>query len=145
MRKAVVIAHNGNPDYSFYVPIVNWLWRKLGWEVIITDISREIEFKELKEYRTETISQCVRLYAANYYPFYDYILVSDADMIPLSNYWNPDFKDITSYGRDLTDYHFPMAYIGMNVDNWCKVMELTGRTDLDMKRDLLAHPKSLSD
>lgn len=168
MKKAVVIATDENPDYLFYIPIINKYWQVLGWDVIyrtklcLTPLHKfvydsllyEVDLKLDNErspllfnnlYKTVTIYQSIRLYAANYFSNYDYLMVSDADMLPLISYWNPDYDNITSYGRDLTDYHYPMCYIGMNVGNWRKVMELTGNTMLDMKRDLDVYPKAKSD
>jgi len=51
-------------------------------------------------------------------------MTSDADMIPLSDYWNPDAEKITCYGRDLTDYHYPMCFVVMTVKKWREIMSL---------------------
>lgn len=158
MRKAVIISSNESDDYLFYVPIVIWLWDKLGWDVVckmpkasterinfvinqpdikLRDESRGFtqSYTELVGVESATQYQCLRLYAANYCD-YDYLLLSDADMIPLSNYWHPNYNAITSYGRDLTDFHFPICYIGMPVEKWKEVMMLTGNTKEDLQRDL---------
>jgi len=48
-------------------------------------------------------------------------------MIPLSDYWKIEgIEDwVTTWGRDLTDYHFPICYIGMKVKRWRDLMSLT--------------------
>jgi hypothetical protein len=72
-------------------------------------------------------------------------MTSDADMIPLSDYWHPDRDKITTYGHDLTRYkHVPMCYIAMNVASWRKVMNLTDNYYDDLDRDL-QNSSALSD
>ncbi|HUM52980.1 MAG TPA: hypothetical protein PK431_14245 [Chitinophagales bacterium] len=162
MRKAVVISCNNNPDYLFYAPIVTWAWNKIGWGTIIylcsvdkknsSFISNKlIEAKvtaiipcDIEKYSTETVSQCIRLYAANNFEWYGYksskseflLMTSDVDMLPLSDYWKPNEKSITAYGRDLSDEHYPMCYLSMNIELWEDVMTLTGSVKSDLERDL---------
>ena len=58
MKKYVIISSNSNPDYEWYLPLVKWAWNKLGWEVVcLRPFKSDI-------YREETITQCIRLYAA---------------------------------------------------------------------------------
>lgn len=131
MNKYIVISSNQNPDYEFYVPIAKWAWKQFGWETIC------LRPFALNGFREETITQCIRLYAANYLKGNPLLMTSDADMIPLSDYWNPDPARITTYGHDLTGYvHYPMCYISMTADRWRDVMNLTGDMYADMKRDL---------
>jgi hypothetical protein len=55
----------------------------------------------------------------------DIIMTSDADMLPLSDYWQPNAADITVYGHDLTGHQqVPMCYVAMTKANWLKVMNL---------------------
>lgn len=64
-------------------------------------------------------------------------MTSDADIVPLSDYWNPDPGKITAYGHDLTGYvHYPMCYIAARASSWRRLMSLTGDMYNDMKRDL---------
>lgn len=134
MTKYVIISSNGHPDYEWYIPIVRWAWKKLGWETIVM---RPIE---IKPYREVTITQCIRLYAACDKLIFnddDLIMTSDADMIPLSNYWNPDPEKITTYGHDLTGFkHVPICYIAMSAARWRKVMNLEGSIEFCLNRDL---------
>lgn len=139
MKRYVIISSNNNPDYDFYVPIVKWSWHQLGWGVI------NLQPFELKPYSEVTITQCMRLYAAMLKELPngqviekdDILMTSDADMIPLSDYWNPKYYDITCYGRDLTDYHYPMCYIAMSKRNWGKVMNINSKDIRElMRRDL---------
>lgn len=131
MNRYVVISSNNHPDYEFYVPIAKWAWKQFGWETIC------LHPFILNGYREETITQVIRLYAANYLKGDTMMMTSDADMIPLSDYWNPNPDSITCYGHDLTGYvHQPMCYIAMMASNWRRVMNLTGDMYQDMKRDL---------
>jgi len=129
----VVISTNDKPAYSWYVPIVQWAWKQFGWETIC------LRPFILNGYREETITQCVRLYAANMFngdPS-TILMTSDADMIPMSDYWNPNENKITVYGHDLTGYqHTPICYIAMSANKWRDVMHLTGEMYADMKIDL---------
>lgn len=132
MNRYVVISSNTHPDYEFYVPIVRWAWKQFGWDTIC------LRPFTLSGYREETITQCMRLYAADYSNGADRILMtSDADMVPLSDYWDPHPENITCYGHDLTGYkHQPMCYIAMTASKWREVMGLTGDIYKDMTRDL---------
>jgi hypothetical protein len=132
MNRYVVISSNAVPDYEFYVPIVRWAWKQFGWETICLR-----PFK-MNGYREETVTQVMRLYAADYRNGTDCLLMtSDADMIPLSDYWDPHPDKITCYGHDLTGYkHQPMCYIAMSASKWREVMDLTGVIYKDMHRDL---------
>lgn len=150
--KTVVISSNDNDDYLFFVPIVAWAWKKLGWNVhcvytgdvdsekwkLIKSLSPELSFSFIDKaegVRNETLTQLSRLYAYKYISK-GYIMTSDVDMLPLTDYWIFDENKITSWGRDLSDVHFPICYIGANRDNWDKIME-----GGNIGKDLLAHPK----
>jgi hypothetical protein len=128
--KYVVISTNEVPKYRFYQPLVEWAWRKLDWGVITFNVGIECGDNrwpvECSGYKSETVAQVSRLYGACVTKPGDYLMTSDVDMLPLSDYWKPKFDDITCYGRDLTDYHYPICYIGMNHDNWSLVMDLDG-------------------
>jgi len=122
MKKYVIISSNGNSDYEWYVKLVTWAWAQFGWTAIcLRPFPQET-------YREETITQCIRLYAAadtSRFEDDDLIMTSDADMIPLSDYWHPDPDKITSFGWDLTNYqHAPICYIAMSAKKWRQVMSI---------------------
>jgi hypothetical protein len=98
----------------------------------------------LSEYREETIVQCSRLYAANYVDEETYLMASDADMMPLSNYWEPQGEEILCYGKDLSDTHQPLCYVLAKAKYWKYFMNLTGNSLADMKRDLDLMPNAKS-
>lgn len=103
---------------------------------------------DMPPYRHETLVQCIRFYGhrfssqvgeANLY------MTSDADMLPLSDYWQPKFDDITCYGRDLTDYHYPICYIAMNAKHWNAVLGTTTQYwSGHLRQTLDSHPKAAS-
>lgn len=144
MRKLVSLGVNDNPKYMYYIPLVTWAWRKLGWECyiqycpedksdrIITPLeSLVFGFHKCDMVttpgKTETIAQVSRLFAYIYNSWRNtYILTSDVDMLPLSNIWEPIDSGITCYGRDLTDYHYPICYIGMDEVLWEVVTDTKG-------------------
>jgi hypothetical protein len=152
MERIIVVSTNSNPDYYFYSPYIKKAWNSYGWKVctMVTDdvpldkidSDYTIVVPRIDGLRQETIAQASRLYAANHFNkggFYDgdvYLMVSDMDLLPLSDYWHPDITKITSYGHDLTDYTFyPMGYIGMTSDKWRDIMNLQGDTVLELTRD----------
>lgn len=79
-------------------------------------------------------------------------MTGDVDMIPLSDYWNPN-GGITVWGHDLTGHTtYPMAYIGMSSEKWADVMSLrnhdgTINTNVNtlIKRDIDAMPNAKSE
>jgi hypothetical protein len=158
MRKYVVLSVNENPKYLYYVQLIVSAWSKFGWWPVIfytgkdSKISdyafRELEgfvhFTHVDGYKSETIAQVSRLYAACFSgDERDIIMTSDIDMLPLSNYWNPSDLNITCYGRDLTDYHYPICYCAMTPLNWIKVMLITDRDyNVCIKQDLEERDKN---
>jgi len=161
----IILSTNNNPDYSFYLPITCFVWEKFGFtplSIIVGEsdvnslIDEEIELRtsgmnifisEIAPYRSETIAQCVRLYApAIVENENDYILSGDVDMIPLNSYFNRDFDKYNAYGYDLTDYtQFPMCYVGMDKKGWKSLMNLENDKMIEcMLRDLKKEPKSSS-
>ncbi len=137
MKKTVIVSTNENHSYLFFLPLVCLAWKKLGWNVhcIYTgDIDNE-SFVLAKRFsdctfsyiqkpfnvmRNETLTQVSRLYAAEYLD--GYLMTSDIDMLPLSNYWRFDENKITCWGRDLSDRHYPICYIGASQENWKLLM-----------------------
>jgi hypothetical protein len=152
MKKYIILSVNDNPDYIFHVPLVCWAWYKLGWFPIVfynNDNGGDdslFEFCRLGAmherydlsvdgYKSETIAQVSRLYGACIAD--GYIMTADIDMLPLSDYWNPDFNKLTVWGRDLTDYHYPICYIGAPSETWREIMNITSNDYNEMiKRDL---------
>lgn len=120
--KYIVLSVNENQDYRYFMPLVQWSWKRIGWEVIILDTTNII----IPEgYRSDTIAQISRLYAAIHLHPNDMVMTGDIDMIALSDYWHPDPNKISCYGHDLTGHtHFPICYIAMTAKKWCDVMEL---------------------
>jgi hypothetical protein len=156
MKKYIVLSVNDNPDYLFHVPLTVWAWRKLGWEPIVffhgesgkIKITTDFELKylvadlqDIPEYQSETITQVSRLYGACVAD--GYIMTGDIDMLPLSDYWKPDLNKLTVYGRDLTDYHYPICYIGAPSMIWKHVMDLVDNDYNTMiKQDLDSMPQA---
>ena len=101
----------------------------------------------IDDYRSDTVAQISRLYAASLYGNdHDYLMTSDIDMLPLSDYWQFNPEDITVWGHDLTGYqHMPICYIGMKRTRWVEVMGLTSHQYNNLiKRDLDSMPNAKS-
>ena len=146
MERIVVVSTNNNPDYYGYSKYIKHAWNKLGWKLctmVTSDVPTDKIYSDytviipsIEGLRQETIAQVSRLYAANYFSGDYYLMVSDMDLLPLSDYWNPNLNEITSYGHDLTDFTFiPMGYIGMPLQKWKEVMNLSGETLKEIERD----------
>lgn len=151
MNKYVVISTNDNIDYLHYLPIVAHAWNVIGYKVICfyrgeldtfpyIDLQNNliIRINHNSAYRSATLVQVSRLFAGclNLNPN-DYLLTSDVDMLPCADYWQYDPSKITVWGHDLTDFsEFPICYIGMRVDKWRDVMELSHNLPLEDQIEL---------
>lgn len=150
MKRYVVVSTNNNKDYMFYAPYIEKAWNSLGWNLCVmvtSDVSKEdlkltgqftrvITLPDIEGLRKESIAQAGRLYAANHFTDDTMLMTSDMDLLPLSDYWNPNPNEITVYGHDLTDYtYYPMGYTAMTAGNWKRVMCMLGNTEEDMKQD----------
>ncbi len=145
-EKIVVVSTNNNPDYYFYSPYIKKAWNTYGWKVavMITHDVNEfnieadyiIRLPEIPELRDATIAQAGRLYATNYLPKDALIMTSDMDLLPLQDYWKPNYEDITIYGHDLTwKTYYPMGYIAMTGHKWEHYMQTSMDTAKDMLKD----------
>lgn len=147
MKKYVVLATNDVPKYIFYTPLVCWAWNKIDWHPIvfyngaigngfgdICDLTIDLKipftpaFLSVDKYPSETVVQVSRLYGSCIYGVkkHDYLMTSDVDMLPLSDYWKPSPEPIaiTSWGHNLSNEHYPICYLGMSASNWKRVMIL---------------------
>lgn len=150
LKKYVVVSTNNNPDYYLYAPFLEKAWNKYGWTLVVMvtqDVRKAdllltnpetlvFDLPDIDGVRPESIAQAGRLYAANHLPDDSFIMTSDMDMLPLSDYWKPKQHETTIYGHDLTDYSFyPMGYIAQPSGMWKFYMNLTGNTKEDMTND----------
>jgi hypothetical protein len=170
MKKYIVLSVNDNVDYLFFTPLTCWAWRKFGWEPIVffhhTEDTRGNFIKQMRKaeltalcfgpylpinsypiegYRSDTITQISRLYASHLVGEEAYLMTGDIDMIPLSDYWKPNFTVPTVYGHDLTGFgHYPICYIGMPTSLWDFVMSCHKEEPFanHMKRDLDCLPQA---
>lgn len=162
MKKYIILSVNSNVDYLYYTPLTCWAWRKLGWEPILffngkpSDAYGFIYEMESMipgntkhlivegEYRSDTITQISRLYGTCVVD--GYIMTADIDMVPLSDYWQPNHNKITVYGHDLTGFtDYPICYIGMDSLKWADVMNIKDDDyNKHIKRDLDGLPQAKS-
>lgn len=166
MNRYVVLSVNENPQYIFYLPLVVWAWKKFGWNPIVFCSGQKTQTRvfetvvnlclhsheiwkvgPIEKYNSDTIAQVSRLYAACLYGHKeDYLMTSDVDMLPLSDYWQFNPEKITTWGHDLTNFqHYPICFIGMKRTRWVEVMGLSSHNFNDMmKRDLDRMPNAQS-
>jgi len=146
MERVIVVSTNNNSDYYSYSRYIKHAWNSYGWKVctmVTDDVPTDqiysdytIVVPSIEGLRKETIAQASRLYAANHFSGEYYLMVSDMDLLPLSDYWHPNLNEITVFGFDLTWKTFiPMGYTGMTVNKWREVMNLNGDTVGELERD----------
>lgn len=128
MNKTVILSTDDNPNYLSYLRYVQKAWNILGWNTLTfylgnhnllsNETNKIIKINSIPKYRNCTIVQISRLFGFQYIS--DGILMtSDVDMIPLSDYWKPQYDNITCYGHDLTNFtQFPICYIAANSATW---------------------------
>jgi hypothetical protein len=163
MSKYVALSVNQNVDYEYFIPLTCWTWRKIGYEPILFYSSKVTPVLELvvtlsntpvwflapvDGVRSSTIAQVSRLYAGclSMLSDDDYILVADADMLALSDAWNPDLTKVTVYNYDLTGFtEIPMCYAGAPKKLWTEIMNLNGLKYNDaIRRDIENYPNAKS-
>lgn len=165
MKRYIVLSVNDNVDYLYFTPLTCWAWRQFGWEPIVfyqggnSDVLNLVShninnfgylnWRQIIKhdgYRSDTITQISRLYGGACVPCapVDYFMTGDIDMLPLSDYWKPDFKEVTVWGHDLTGFgHYPICYIGMNSWEWRHVMNVWNSDYNEyIKRDLDTLPQA---
>ena len=154
-----VISTTYDDQYLFFLPIVTFLWNKLGVDVIcfmpegsVNSKPKQISLigKVIKgmgvslhgftchEHKEATYAQCSRLYAACLdLPEDEILVVSDIDMgvFSLPPQENGGF---VIYGADLVPpKQYPMCYISATAGEWRRVFELNGKHYQDCLDKLL--------
>ena len=134
MNRYVVLGVNENPKYLYYIPLVIWAWRRIGFEPIMFHNAgicfpydfAGYELQPINGYKSETLAQVSRLYGACCVDDDSYLVTSDIDMLPLDkNLFHYEGHRVLTIGRDLTDYHYPICYVGARQYVWKAVMSIT--------------------
>lgn len=153
MKRLAVLSTDNNPGYHFYIPITEWAWNKLGWDIALfhtSDCNDIVLHGNTKCYtipniegvRTNTLAQVVRHFVSDVLPKEDYIMVQDIDLIPLRPY-EPDLTEATIWGWDITGRSFiPVHYTGMTGAKWYEIMDCTGDLKADMEREMKANGRA---
>lgn len=157
MERIVVIVSDNNPSYKFYIPIVEWVWKRLGWNMALF-VSDDCEGYTIKEETTKVFTApkvavikpvlnvaAVRLFVSNVLPKDALIQINDTDIIPLKE-WNPNPNEKTIYGWELTGNSFiPMHYTTMLGSSWYELMGCTGDMHEDMEREMKRNGRAYSE
>lgn len=161
MKRYIILSVNEDPEYLQYVPLTVWSWLKIGWEPYLfmvgdlyspflqliyktLDPLKGFALNPIRGYRSDTIAQVSRLYAAAQLEDDDLIMTGDVDMLALSPYWQPDPSVFTIYGYDLTNRNdVPICYVSATGKNWKGLMNINS-SDINtlIKRDLTIWPTS---
>ena len=151
-----VVSFTNNPLYSFFAPIVNYAWNKIGAEChfIIPSDYKSVENKNIWDLifskipsvfvtsitadslKMPTYSQVARLYLASEVDDEEILITSDADMIPFNADYFNKFADgrIHVVGYDLCPKgQYPMCFCAMPAQKWKQTMKMG---DLDIQQML---------
>lgn len=130
MNKYIGLSTTENPKYSQFIPLVCEMWEYFGWKPIIISGRHPL-------LSPESFSQISRLYKPIEMKQEDYYMISDIDMLPLSDYWTPSTDKIDIYGWDLTEFnHVPMCYVGGMVSLWRTLMLYKNTIEESISQDL---------
>lgn len=155
-----VISSTYDDKYLWFIPIVTFLWDKLGVDVIcfmpysktvnadkldlvmgaaLNNGKIRVEFFSSPEHKEATYAQCSRLYAACLdLPEDEILITSDIDMIVFKV--PPYENDITIFGHDLVPQgQYPMCYATGSVKDWRSAMKLKEREYQKHLDELLGH------
>lgn len=162
MKRLAILATNNSPDYFFYFPIIENIWKRLNWDCVlfythdceveqIKSLCREettqiYQIPEIPDVLTQTLAQTVRHFAADVLNPDDYGMVQDIDLIPLRE-WEPDLSKNTVWGYpELTGHKYiPVHYTGLPMKNWFSIMGCTGDLKADMEREMRRNGSAYSD
>jgi hypothetical protein len=156
MKKIAVLSANNHPGYLFFVPIVEWVWNKFGWEIalfVTNDVTETYHssstttvyrIPDIEGVRPGTLAQTVRHFTANVLPKDAYIMVQDIDLIPLKDWWKPDLtkRTVSGYPEMTGGQFIPVHYTGMPGKDWYDLMGCTGDLKADMERELKANGRA---
>jgi hypothetical protein len=149
--KYVINATNPHLHYSYFIPIISLMWKAIGYTPItllfgsnwVANPKTNYVLENIKKqstvvwpllyvpgFKESTSVQISRLFAtacADFMPG-DYVLTSDAVMIPLSKTWFHSYdigKKFHIFGADAYNRNrFPICYLGATVADWRQVMDI---------------------
>ncbi len=161
--KYVILSANSNIAYSRQIPIVCHLWKNLiSYQPIVYFIDEIEDFvventkKVGAQYKffkkgfaninnTVRLSQNIRLFAVlieKQLKEDDYLIISDADMYPLSYQhfntainWNKKLHILNAKGMAPDEVEYPMCYLGADVKTWKEILNEKNFFDIGEKRD----------
>lgn len=136
MKPVAIISCDATLDYLWCLPLVEKTWHLQGFDCDIyvpvevfewakrnLNITYSFENLKLSSNNPALHSQLHRLYVCNEYDPDYYIIISDADMLILSDFIYYNQHKINVYGHDLTGrQHIPICYVGMSAREWQEVM-----------------------
>lgn len=177
MMQYVINSTDNNLFYAYFIPIVSQMWKSLGYYPVTLVLGQEPEWaintktsfvlehirkhsavvpiRRVVGIKDSTVVQISRIFAsAHEFVDDDYLLTSDADMLPLDKNWfhqqNPS-KQFHIFGADAYGRRrFPICYLGATAGIWRKLMktqpigiDATLRAALNPARDDWNYDESL--
>lgn len=170
VQRFVVLSSNHNENYYFFLPILARTWRRIGYEPLFLlyknrelwqEKSRTAYVHDLlarnerilfvhpdTKFDIATIMQTCRLFgsAVSGMKDDDYLLTSDADMIPLSaQYFNQQSPEalVHIFGADaygdilqgVIPPRFPLCYLGARSKVWKEILNIgSGNVDTELAK-----------
>ena len=156
-----VISSNPYPSYCFLLPITNYFWvNRVGhqvcnlltgvwdkpWQQLALDKTKElcqdIHWLTTPEgYGSGTIAQVSRIFAGLLYDN-EYLITSDADMLPMSRYYfsmKYDKPFVIYYSEAYNNLKYPMCYNGATASVWREVMNISGDINTAIETEINKH------
>lgn len=125
--RTVILSVDDHPNYFGYLPYTRKAWNHFGWNTLtfylgnklieVNALNRVVLLEREPKYRDCSIVQVSRLLCGHFCE--GLLMIGDADMIPLSDYWHPDVRAITCYRHfNSSGTQISMCYVAAPAAMW---------------------------
>lgn len=144
--RTVILSVDDHPNYFGYLSYTQAAWNFFGWNTLTfylgkhalkeTVINQIVRLESNLAYRDCSIVQVARLLCGHYCT--GLLMLGDADMIPLSNYWNPTDDVVTCYRHyNSSGDQISMCYVAALAATWRRMIpETTVEALLQLNEDV---------
>jgi hypothetical protein len=144
--RTVILAVDDHPNYFGYLSYTQKAWNVFGWDTLTFYLgnnqleeslaNRIVRLERNAKYRECSVVQVSRLLCGHFCE--GLLMLGDADMIPLSNYWNPTEDVITCYRHyNSSGAQISMCYVAAHSKVWKRMVpEMTIEALLQSNEDV---------
>ena len=126
-ERTVILAVDDNPNYRGYLSYTQKAWNHFGWNTLTfymgsnpletTEINKIVRLEQNPKYRDCSVVQVSRLLCGHFGE--GMMMIGDADMIPLSDYWSPEHHIVTCYRHyNSSGAQISMCYVAATAYIW---------------------------